>query len=148
MSDTCPGMSQIILDASEAAIYVHCSVDSQKRSLKTILLVDDHDESRLTAKWFLNSFGYAVDTVRSAEDALTVFDSKVHDLIITEHFLQGMSGVEMAHIIKLRSALTPVVLRTATPPSTPASTDLVLDKTVHLLVLKDAIEQLLARKAP
>lgn len=139
-------MSQIILDDPGADTYVHCAVDNQKRPVKTLLLVDAHDEGRLTAKWFLTSFGYAVDTVRSAEDALAMFDPQVHDLVITELTLQGMSGVEMAHVVKLRSASTPVVLRTASPPPRPDCLDLVLDKTVHLLVLKEAIELLMAQR--
>src|SRR5215469_9559021 len=50
-------------------------------NLKTILLVDDADESRLTTKWFLASFGYAVESVRDAGEGLSLFDPKVHDVV-------------------------------------------------------------------
>src|ERR1043166_6693599 len=75
-------------------------------ALKTILLVDGQDDCRITTKWFLTSFGYAVDSVQGAEQALALFDPKVHDLVVTDNSMSGMTGAEMAHIIKLRSPST------------------------------------------
>jgi CheY-like chemotaxis protein len=54
-------------------------------ALKTVLLVDDQDEIRVTTKWFPTNFGYAVEFVRSAEDALALFDPKIHDVVITDN---------------------------------------------------------------
>jgi CheY-like chemotaxis protein len=113
-------------------------------SLKTILLVDDVDDCRLTTKWFLSSFGYAVDSVRSGEDALAVFDPKIHDVVVTDNSMPGMSGAEMAHIIKLRSPATPVVMYSGTAPPDQACLDTVILRPSHLLGLKDAIENVLA----
>jgi DNA-binding NtrC family response regulator len=115
--------------------------------LKTILLVDDRDDCRLTAKWFLANFGFVVESARSAEEALVVFDPKVHDLVITDNSMPGMSGVEMAHIIKLRSPLTPVLMSTGEPPEETSCVDLVLQRPVHLLRIKDEAERLIAQKA-
>jgi len=61
--------------------------------VKTVLLVDDGDESRLLTRWFLTYFGYVVDSVRSAEEALGVFDPKIHDAVVTDNSMQGMTGV-------------------------------------------------------
>jgi CheY-like chemotaxis protein len=116
--------------------------------LRTILLVDDRDDVRLTTKWFLGNFGFVVESARNAEEALAVFDPKVHDLVITDNSMPGMSGVEMAHVIKLRSVLTPVLMSTVHIPEDTSCVDLVLERPVHLLRLRDAAEQLIADKVP
>ena len=113
----------------------------------TVLLVDDKEDSRVTTKWFLSNFGYAVDSVRSAEEALALFDPKIHDIIVTENSMPTMSGAEMAHVIKLRSASTPVVLYTGRVPKNLSCLDTVICRPAHLLELKEAIDVLLARRA-
>lgn len=117
-------------------------------SLKTVLLVDDVDDCRLTTKWFLCSFGYAVEAVRSGEEALALFNSKTHDVVVTDNSMPGMSGVEMAHIIKLRSPGTPVVMYSGTEPQDRSCIDVVILRPSHLLGLKDAIENVLNQNPP
>ncbi len=119
-------------------------------SAKTILLVDDQDVCRITTKWFLTNFGYIVETVRTAEEGLLSFNPKVHDLVITDNRMPGgMSGAEMAHVIKLRSPSTPIIMSTSVPPENVVCVDLVLRRPAHLLELKDAIDQILrARRSP
>jgi CheY-like chemotaxis protein len=112
---------------------------------KMVLLVDDNDDCRIATKWFLNSFGYAVDSVRSAEEALRLFDPKIHDLVITDNSMAGMSGVEMAHIIKLRSPSTPVLMYTGQAPEDRSCLNLVIQRPTHLLSVKEAVDGLLAR---
>jgi CheY-like chemotaxis protein len=115
--------------------------------LKAILLVDARDDCRLTTKWFLGNFGFVVETARSAEEGLALFNPKVHDLVITDNSMPGMSGVEMAHIIKLRSAFTPVLMCTGSKkPDDSQCVDMVLRRPVHLLRIKDEAERLIARK--
>jgi CheY-like chemotaxis protein len=114
--------------------------------LKTILLVDDRDDCRITTKWFLANFGYAVESVRNAEEALALFDGKIHDLIITDNSMPGMSGAEMAHVIKLRSPLTPIIMYTGLVPEDQSCLDLVVEKPTHLLVLKEAADIILGVK--
>jgi len=112
----------------------------------TVLLVDDIDDSRLTTKWFLASFGYSVDSVRRAEEALALFDSKIHDIVVTDNSMPTMSGAEMAHVIKLRSASTPVLMYTGIAPQDLSCVDTLILKPAHLLELKEAIDVLLARR--
>jgi CheY-like chemotaxis protein len=116
--------------------------------LTTVLLVDDEDTSRVATKWFLNSFGYEVDSARSAEEALALFDPNIHDLIITDNSMPAMSGAELAHIIKLRSPATPVVMYSGAPPPDTSCLDRVVLKPTHLLVLKETVEELLSAKQP
>jgi two-component system, cell cycle sensor histidine kinase and response regulator CckA len=122
--------------------------NAKPQSLRTILLVDDQDDLRIITKSFLSLFGYAVDSARNPEQALTLFDPKLHDVVITDNGMPGMSGAEMAHIIKLRSPLTPVVMFTAHPPPEHRCLDAVLQKPGHLTALKAIVDKLLRDKAP
>ena len=114
--------------------------------VKTILLVDDGDDIRVTTKWFLTSFGYAVDAARSAEEALALFNPTIHDLVVTDNAMPSMTGAEMAHVIKLRSPSTPVLMYSGNPPDDRSCLDLVIQRPTHLLTLKDAVDSLLADK--
>jgi CheY-like chemotaxis protein len=118
--------------------------NSSLQLLKTILLVDDADDCRVTTKWFLSNFGYSVDSVRSAEEALVLFNPEIHDVIVTDNSMPGMTGAEMAHIIKLRSPSTPVLMYTGLPPNDRSCVDLVVQRPTHLLALKEGLERLLA----
>jgi CheY-like chemotaxis protein len=114
--------------------------------LKTVLLVDDNVDMRLLTKMFLNNVGYEVDSANSAVEALARFSPTLHDLVLTDNSMEGMTGGEMAHIIKLRSPSTPVVMCTGDPPNDVSSIDEVIKKPTHLLAIKDAIDKLLAVK--
>ena len=120
--------------------FVDTNINPQ---LKTILIVDDRDDCRITTKWFLTNFGYAVESARSAEEALALFDAKIHDLIITDNSMPGMSGAEMAHVIKLRSPSTPIIMYTGSVPEDQSCLDLVVEKPTHLLILKEAADIIL-----
>jgi CheY-like chemotaxis protein len=108
----------------------------------TILLVDSFDACRVTTKWFLSTFGYVVESVRSAAEALALFNPSIHDVVVTDNLMLGLTGVEMAHIIKQRSPTTPVVLYSEDIPDDQSCLDLVIQRPIHLLVLKDAVGRL------
>ena len=118
--------------------------NGSESQLRTILLVDEQDGLRIMTKWFFNNFGYTVETARNAEEALARFDPRVHDLIITDNPMPGMSGAEMAHIIKLRSPSTPVVMFTGSPPENHSCLDLVLRRPAHLMFLKERVDRILS----
>ena len=113
---------------------------------QTILLVEDENVCRLTTRWFLANFGYTVVPARSAEEALALFAPEIHDVVVTDHEMAALSGAEMAHIIKLRSPTTPVIMYTGRPPADRSCLDAVIQKPAHLLTLKAAIEAALAAR--
>lgn len=113
---------------------------------KIVLLVDDDVDTRLLTKMFLNNFGYEVDSTDSAGEALARFNPGLHDIVLTDNSMQGMTGGEMAHIIKLRSPSTPVLMCTGNPPNDRSSIDVVITKPTHLLAIKDALDKLLGSK--
>ena len=109
-----------------------------------MLLVYHRDASRIALKWFLTVSGYVVDSVRNGEEAIAVFDPVIHDMVVTDNTMPGMTGVEMAHIIKLRSPRTPVVMYSGNPPSDSSCLDLVVEKTTHVVALKVEMDRILA----
>lgn len=110
-----------------------------------VLLVAQQDSTRLKAKWTLAEFGYQVDVTRSAEEALTLFDPALHDVVVTDDTMPGITGAELAHIIKLRSPHTPVVLLAkGAAPADRSCLDAVLEEGAHLWGLTDALQELLA----
>lgn len=110
------------------------------------MLVDDTRESRMMTKWFLDYVGYVVHAFENAEDALALFDPKVHDLVLTDNSMPMMTGAELAHIIKLRSPSTPVLMFTGAAPKDRSCLDAVVQKPSSLPVLKDTIDKLLAAR--
>ena len=122
-------------------------VRSPPERVKTILLVDDGDECRVTTKWFLTNFGYTVDAVRNAAEALILFNPATHNLVVTDNAMPGMTGVEMAHVIKQRSPSTPILMYSGNPPDDRSCVDQVIQRPTHLLTLRDAVEKLLAARA-
>jgi CheY-like chemotaxis protein len=117
--------------------------DPASSESRTILLVDDVSDTRTFMKMFLANFGYVVHPFASAEDALAVFDPRVHDLVVTDNSMPGMTGLEMAHVIKMRSPSTPILMYTARRPSDSSCVDLVIEKPAPLSALKNAIDEFL-----
>jgi len=116
--------------------------NSESRA-KTVLLVDDNVDTRLLTKMFLNNFGYEVDPTDNAGEALNRFNPAVHSLVLTDNSMPGMTGGEMAQIIKSRSPQTPIVMCTGHPPTDCRSIDIVIKKPTHLFAIKDAVDKLM-----
>ena len=101
------------------------------------------DDCRITTKWFLANFGYSVISAKNAQEALSLFDPNVHNLVLTDNSMPGMTGGEMAQIIKQRSPSTLVLMCTGRPPEDQSCLDFVIQKPTHLLTIKDAVDKLL-----
>jgi CheY-like chemotaxis protein len=113
---------------------------------RTILLVDDNVDTRLLTKMFLNNFGYEVESADSAGEGLARFNPARHQLVLTDNSMPGMTGGEMARVIKQRSPSTPVVMCTGNPPNDCSAIDIIIRKPTYLLAIKDAIDKLLLAK--
>ena len=115
--------------------------------VKCVLLVAQEDATRLTAKWALTDFGYLVDVTRSAEEALTLFDPKLHDAVVTAEAMPSISGAELAHIVKLRSPRTPVVLLAErAAPKDRSCLDAVLENGAYARGLTAALQEVMAEE--
>jgi CheY-like chemotaxis protein len=69
----------------------------------TALLVDDEDLVRMSTADMLLDLGYTVVEAGSAEEALRLIGAGLRpDLLVTDHLMPGMTGVELAR--ELRSS--------------------------------------------
>ena len=67
----------------------------------TALLVDDEELVRTSTADMLVQLGYDVIEAPSAEDALTIIQSgRRIDLLVTDHLMAGISGAELARILR------------------------------------------------
>lgn len=57
--------------------------------------------------------GHIVETAKSAQEALALFEAGKFDLVITDYEMPVMKGDELAAIIKARAPSQPIVMITA-----------------------------------
>jgi signal transduction histidine kinase/ActR/RegA family two-component response regulator len=80
-----------------------------------VLLVDDIEINLEVASFMLDAFGIKPDTTQSGADAVKMAVEKRYDLILMDHMMPGMDGVEATAIIRQggSSANSPIVALTA-----------------------------------
>jgi two-component system response regulator CpxR len=77
---------------------------------RTILCVDDNEQSLSIRKVMLETRGYRVVTCSDGRKALEVFRQGGIDLVLTDLIMPGMEGNELIQQIKEMSPLTPAIL--------------------------------------
>ncbi len=72
------------------------------KSVKRVLYVDDMRELREVARLALSVVGHKVDTVPDGTDALErlAADPKAYDIVISDHHMAGMNGLELVMRLK------------------------------------------------
>ncbi len=81
---------------------------------RTILCVDDNEQSLSIRKVLLETRGYRVVTCTNAEEALRIFDEGGIDLILSDLVMPGLDGAELIARIKRFSPTTPAILFSGT----------------------------------
>lgn len=83
-------------------------------SRQKILIVDDEEALRAGLQAYLELEGYDVHTASSAEEAMGM-DLKTYDLFLLDIMMDGMSGTEMASLLKNDpdTSETPIIFLTA-----------------------------------
>ena len=77
----------------------------------TALLVDDEDLVRSSAADMLSDLGYAVVETSSAEEALALIEGGLSpDVVVTDHLMPGMTGTDLARLLKERRPGMPVLI--------------------------------------
>ncbi|RLC48217.1 MAG: two-component system response regulator [Candidatus Cloacimonadota bacterium] len=80
--------------------------------IDTILVIDDEKDIRTAIKDYLELRGYRVITAKDAIEATKLLDREVFSLIISDICLQGMSGLDLLHLIKEKEIDIPLILMT------------------------------------
>jgi PAS domain S-box-containing protein len=76
-----------------------------------VLLVDDEEHIRVIAAEMLTELGLAVREADSAAAALRAIDEGLQpDLLITDHLMPGMTGMDLARAVRVRLPKTKVLI--------------------------------------
>ncbi|MDB5721411.1 MAG: hypothetical protein JWP15_2029 [Alphaproteobacteria bacterium] len=77
----------------------------------TILLADDEELVRASTAEMLRELGFEVVEVTSADEALRRIDAGfLPNLVVTDHLMPGMTGAELARILRRRRPELPVLI--------------------------------------
>ncbi|MBK7829427.1 protein kinase [Nannocystis sp.] len=79
------------------------------RDTGVILIVDDHEDTRVMLRDFLVGFGFHVDTAADGAEALVLLRARPFDLVLTDLNMPRLSGLELIAAIRSEQ-LTPDVL--------------------------------------
>lgn len=80
---------------------------------RTILVVDDESECRATIADILTTYGFTVTVAADGEEALGLLDRDMRfDLLLADFAMPGMTGVELAHVVRARGERMPVMFLT------------------------------------
>ena len=77
-----------------------------------ILIIDDEANNRDALSMLLSSAGYKVQATDSGEKALEIMQSTPFEIVISDLFLPGVSGIDILKKVKVDSPYTNVILIT------------------------------------
>jgi nitrogen-specific signal transduction histidine kinase/CheY-like chemotaxis protein len=118
-----------------------------------ILVVDDSEEVREVLRELLSRHGYTVITCPDGESGLVELDTRKFELAMVDLGLPGISGLEVAHRLKLKWPGTPVALMTGygdrmgPDDAKSRGVDFVLAKPFSLDQLRSVVEHALAQSS-
>jgi CheY-like chemotaxis protein len=112
---------------------------------KVILCVDDDPIALTSRRLLLAKEGYEVLVALSGSAALRLLASSHIDLLITDHFMPGMTGTELVAEMKSRDYKIPTMILTGAPEPPPGSEQahMVLIKGFDLQIFLTSVAQLL-----
>jgi two-component system, NtrC family, response regulator PilR len=89
-----------------------------QRAKRRILVVEDNRSVRDILSVILHSMGFEVALAKNGLEALTAFMESAFDVVLTDLQMPIMDGSKLAHLIKVMSPETPVILLTGTDVET------------------------------
>ncbi|MEZ4600430.1 MAG: sigma-54 dependent transcriptional regulator [Syntrophotaleaceae bacterium] len=120
-------------------------------NLSQILVIDDEPSNREAISLLLSSAGYQVQTAESGEDALLILQKNPFEVILTDLFLPGVSGIDILKKVKEDAPFTSVILITGKASAETAVEAMkegafdYITKPVHLEKLKVVISKALEK---
>ncbi len=118
---------------------------------KKVLVADDASDMTLMLDKILSRAGHIVETCTDGRDALKLFKPGKYDLVITDYAMPKMNGIELAHIIRKRDPLLPIIMVTgfaftiAAYDMRPLPADFILRKPFDDKQLNDALTTLFSK---
>lgn len=115
-----------------------------QRSLH-VLAVDDEPMARDLVTRYLNADGHSVVVANNGEAAWEKFQTEKFDLLITDHAMPGMTGIQLSAAVKSAAANQPIIMLTSLSDpifeagEKPASVDKLLNKAISQKGLRHAI---------
>jgi CheY-like chemotaxis protein len=115
-----------------------------------ILVVDDEPTVLDSIRMVLSHLGHTVQTADSGAAALGLLTPDRFNLVITDYFMNGMKGDELATVIKQRQPGLPIIMATAYADELKADgrlkgqVDYLLIKPFSMAELMAAIDQVTA----
>lgn len=121
----------------------------------SILLIDDNEPTRAMVCHLLTQAGYQVSQAANARTAVSLFDSRRPDLVITDMFMPDGDGFGVMKEIRHRTPAVPVIVISGAGLSLDVesraiagSAPLILPKPFRKQQLLDAVGRALGRKEP
>ncbi|HEX8312141.1 MAG TPA: response regulator [Chthoniobacteraceae bacterium] len=115
-----------------------------------VLVVDDEPLALDVVAKYLMSDGHRVSTAVNGAEALEKLTTEEFDLLLTDHAMAGMSGVQLAEALREIGGLQPVILLTGSTfaiKEKPAWVDLILKKPIPPERLRRAIFEVMQAPA-
>ena len=109
-----------------------------KQPLHVILCVDDDLPGLRARTAVLEGAGYQVLSTTSAEDALEIFKKNHIDVVLTDHLLQGTTGIEIAKQMKQFRPEVPIAIFSGASEMVLSTDELRVGQTADLLLPKSA----------
>jgi signal transduction histidine kinase/CheY-like chemotaxis protein len=89
------------VSARPLVVQLQIAEETEVRESGIVLLVDDQDLVRATTAHMLEELGFGIIHARSGEEALRLIDGgALFDLVVTDHLMPGITGAELAHMIR------------------------------------------------
>lgn len=109
---------------------------------KIVLLVEDHEDSRVTLAALLRMSGWVVDEAADGVQALNMLLHRKPHIILTDLRMPNMDGIELAMHVQSSNAYRhiPIVMISATPPGKSVQ----YPKIAHLLTKPSSISEIAA----
>jgi DNA-binding response OmpR family regulator len=101
---------------SYAATSTEVQLQGQANSSHRILVVDDDDDIRDISAQVLTAYGYRADTAADGADAWKALRARSYDLLITDHNMPKVTGIELVRTLRSERMTLPVVLMSGTLP--------------------------------
>jgi signal transduction histidine kinase len=125
--------------------------DPTPERLLNILVVDDDPVSRDVVSKYLIADGHRVVVASGARNAVDAIGAEKFDLLITDHGMPGMNGIQLAAEVRRQGNVPHVVLLSGFQgepalnwDTTPPNIDMVLSKPIPHRELRKAVAKLMA----